>query len=153
MSESWGGARTPGSPAAVSGPGALSARTDGGVMNPNSPSYGEGATLETLKAGAPMGAPPSGGTAPAPGGGVDLLAAVTGFDAPSARPDEPVTAGASAGAGPGLEALGLPLTPEDERQADVKALGPGAINALVAASQRADATPSFRRLVRKALYF
>ena len=153
MSESWGGARTPGAPAAVSGPGALSARTDGGVMNPNSPSYGEGATLETLKAGAPMGpaqASPGGGGAP---GGVDLLSALTGFDAPSTRPGEPVTAGAAAGAGPGLEALGLPLTPEDERQADVKALGPAAINVLVAAAQGADATPSFRRLVRKALYF
>ncbi len=154
MSESWGGARTPGAPAAVSGPGALSARTDGGVMNPNSPSYGEGATLETLKAGAPMGAAPAGGgAAPGAGGGVDLLSALTGFDAPSTRPGEPVTAGAAAGAGPGLEALGLPLTPEDERQADVKALGPAAINVLVAAAQGADATPSFRRLVRKALYF
>lgn len=149
MAEGWGGARTPSSPATVSGPGALSARTDGGVMNPNSPSYGEGATLETLKAGAPLAA--GGGGVSAPARGADPLAALTPLGAPTTDPTTPVTAGAALGDGPGVSALGLPQTPDDEKRADAKALGP-ALQVLIAAAGREDATPSFRRLVRQTLY-
>lgn len=151
MADGHGGYRQPANPAVISNPGAGSARTDGGVMNPNSPSYGEGATLETMKAGAPL-AGAGGASAPAPGGAAaSLLDGVTGLGAPSMSGD-PVTSGAAMGAGPGVDALGLPQDATGEDRADREALGPAALQALVAASTREDATPSFRRLVRSVLY-
>lgn len=145
MSE-HGGVRTPSSPAMVSGPGAMSARTDGGVMNPNSPSYGEGADLESLASAAPMGAAPPGGSAPQGGG----APALPSFNSPG-DPSVPITSGAALGAGPGVGALGLPQGEGEERRADARALGP-ALQVLIAATTRSDATQSFRRLVREALY-
>lgn len=146
----WGGVRTPANPAPVSGPGAMSARTDGGPLNPNAPAYGESSDLQNLKQAAPM-AGPSGASA---GGGSAMagaLAQIVGMGDPS-QDNRPVTAGADAGAGPGSEALGLPTSPADEKRADVQKLDRGLLLALVSASQRPDATPSFRRLVRTALY-
>jgi len=151
MSESWGGARTPSAPAAVSGPGALSARTDGGVLNPGEPEYGERQALENLRSAAPV-AGAGGGRVSAPAAApVDPLASIVGLGAPSTDPNTPVTAGANAGAGPDASVLGLPQSPGDEKRADARALGP-AVQVLIAASQQGDASPSFRRLVREALY-
>lgn len=111
-----GGYRQPSSPAPVSGPGALSKRTDGGpgqpVRAPSGGAYGERQELEQLQQSAPLAETPGGDVgAPMP---VDLTEGVIGFDAPSQMPDEPVTAGASMGAGPGLEALGLPNQPDED---------------------------------------
>lgn len=93
-----GGYRQPTNPAPVSGPGALSQRTDGGPADgqamralPNA-AYGENKEFQQIQAGAPMAEDP--GT-PMP----------MGIDAPSTRPAEPVTAGADMGAGPGSEVL------------------------------------------------
>lgn len=149
MSESWGGARTPSAPAAVSGPGALSARTDGGVMDASSPAYGEGVTLENLRAGAPTAGSRGAPTSAAPA--ANPLESVIGFGAPTQQPGTPVTAGAAAGSGPGPEALGLPQSPIEETRADARVLAP-VMQALIAATTRRDATPSYRRLVRQALY-
>lgn len=146
MSESWGGARTPAAPAAVSGPGALSARTDGGVMDPNSPSYGEVADVQSLQQAAPL-AGPSGAAAQGGAPGGNPLAALMGLGAPGSG-GLPVTAGASAGAGPGPEALGLPGDALSEDKADAQSLSPATINALLAEASRPTATPSFKRLVR-----
>lgn len=147
----WGGVRTPATPAPVSGPGAMSARTDGGVMNPNAPAYGENLELQNLQSQAPVagsaGAPASPGGAPVAAGGPTAIP----LGAPS-QDGRPVTAGAAAGAGPGLEALGIPTDPMSEKLADQKALDPGLVKALIAASMRGDATPSFRRMVRSVLY-
>lgn len=151
MSESWGGARTPSNPAAVSGPGALSARTDGGVMNSAEPEYGERQALENLSSGAPL-AGGGGGAVSGPTAGQNPLASLVGLGAPSQMSDVPVTAGAAAGDGPGLSALGIPQSPGEETRADVRALGEAQIQALIAAAGRDDATPSFRRLVRRVLY-
>lgn len=151
-----GGYRQPANPAVVSGPGAGSARTDGGmgtggVLNPNSPQYGEGATLESLKAGAPMASGGGGGGAPQGGAPVDPIAALTALGAPSQLPDMPVTAGAASGEGPGVDVLGLPQTPADQDRADVAALPPGLVKMLIRRAESADATPSFRQVVRKVL--
>lgn len=149
MSESWGGARTPSAPAAVSGPGALSARTDGGILNPGEPEYGERQALENLRSAATTA---GGGRVSAPAAApVDPLASIVGLGAPSSDPTMPVTAGADAGDGPDSSILGLPQSSGDEKRADARALGP-AMQALIAASQQGDASPSFRRLVREALY-
>ena len=91
-----GGYRRPSSPAPVSGPGALSARTDGGptqgqMVAPGG-EYGARQEMESIQGGAPMmGGGGSTPTAAAPQ--IDRSSLVP-FDAPTARPDEPVTAGA-----------------------------------------------------------
>lgn len=106
-----GGYRQPANPAPVSGPGALSKRTDGGPgarqaasKLPNA-KYGEQKNFQEIQSGAPMekGGAPVGtlGESPTP------TPPPPGLDAPSARPGEPVTSGADAGGGLGSDALGL----------------------------------------------
>lgn len=104
-----GGYRKPSKPAAVSGPGKFSKRTDGGPgKQPVRPitglPYGEGQEMEDLQGSAPMS--DTQGT-PAPSGGGFTLPSVTPIGAPTERPDEPTTAGAPVGDGPGPEALGM----------------------------------------------
>lgn len=105
----------PQNPAGVSGPGALSKRTDGGPAQalktlPDA-KYGENAQFQSLQQGAPLSASPS-----PQGGGMPFdqnslppnpaAGQVTPLSAPTARPNEPVTAGAAVGPGPGPSALG-----------------------------------------------
>lgn len=113
-----GGYRQPGNPAPVSGPGALSKRTDGGpgqpVRTPSGGAYGERQELEQLQQAAPVSASPGGDVgAPQP---ADITEGLVGFDAPTQEPDTPVTAGAAMGDGPGLEALGLPNEADQDLQ-------------------------------------
>lgn len=78
----------------VSAPGAMSTRTDLAaqpVRDIPASYWGEGKELREIQAGAPMAAVPP----PRP---IDLFA-------PTERPDEPVTAGADMGPGPGSEIL------------------------------------------------
>lgn len=112
-----GGYRQPSNPAPVSGPGALSRRTDGGpgqpVQAPSGGKYGERQELEQLQQAAPVSASPGGDVGmPQPAG--DITAGLVGLDAPTQEPDTPVTAGAARGEGPGLEALGLPNAPDQD---------------------------------------
>lgn len=107
-----GGYRRPANPAPVSGPGSLSQRTDGGpgakqaaVKLPDA-GYGEQQDFQSIQSGAPIAKGPQG----APGGAgapQPPTAPPPGLDAPSSRPDEPVTHGADAGQGPGMDSLGL----------------------------------------------
>jgi hypothetical protein len=111
-----GGYRQPGSPAPVSGPGALSKRTDGGpsqpVRTPSGGAYGERQALEQMQQAAPLSASPGGDVgSPVP---ADLTEGLVGLDSPTQDPDTPVTAGAAMGEGPGLEALGLPNAPDQD---------------------------------------
>jgi hypothetical protein len=115
-----GGYRQPGNPAPVSGPGALSKRTDGGgpgnqqpVRVPTGGSYGDATQMQKLQQSAPLGASPGGDVAPA--GGLALPPGV-GFGEPTQQPDVPVTDGAAMGAGAGLEALGLTPQRDDDMQ-------------------------------------
>lgn len=99
MANGHGGPRTPNDPAAVSGPGALSARTDGGATQAPQVAagngYGERKALMDMQAGAPM-----------QGGGISR-AMLPSLTDPTGRPDEPVTAGADAGPGIGSMAAGI----------------------------------------------
>jgi hypothetical protein len=120
-----GGYRQPGSPAPVSGPGSLSKRTDGGpgsahqpIRVPTGGQYGDASQLRADQQGAPVAASAGGDQAPPPG----LLAGLslppgTSFAEGTTRPDEPVTAGAASGPGPGPEALGLPNQEGQDMQA------------------------------------
>ena len=110
-----GGYRRPGSPAAVSGPGALSKRTDGkaNMMDLPDAGYGENADFKGIEAGATLGA----GNPPA-GPPVDMASAapsrpVVPLSEGTQMPDTPVTAGADYGPGVGSGALGLGPTEQD----------------------------------------
>jgi len=106
-----GGARVPERPAAVSGPGANSARTDGGPADrkmgtaslaAGGGSYGDRKAIEEQAAAAPVATGGSeGGGSPngAAGGG-----APQGAFGPTNRPSEPITAGMAQPPGEGPDA-------------------------------------------------
>lgn len=105
----------PQNPAGVSGPGALSKRTDGGpaqaLKDLPDAKYGENSQFQALQQGASLSASPSpqGQTQPFDANSLPPNPAagqVVPLSAASGRPDEPVTAGAALGAGPGVSALG-----------------------------------------------
>lgn len=135
-----GGYRAPANPAQVSGPGALSQRTDSPQPNMQLPNakYGEQQDFQQVQSGAPMHAPPG---PPTPGSGGVPAAMPTGLGAPSARPDEPVTAGAAAG--PGADPSVLQLPQGDTRDTLREQFRP-ILNALVRESQSPYATQSFK---------
>lgn len=112
MAGTHGGYRRPANPAAVSGPGNLSRRTDGGpgakkapIQNLPDAGYGEQAEFRGIQQGAPIAqaAKPN----PASPGGAPTSVTPPPLDAPSSRGDEPVTAGVDMGDGPGSDVLGL----------------------------------------------
>lgn len=80
----------------VSGPGALSQRTDMVASDPNI--YGDRKATEELMSAAPMA---KARPVPAP-------APITSLFSPTERPNEPVTTGNPLGAGGGPEVLNLP---------------------------------------------
>lgn len=115
-----GGYHPPRNPAPSSGPGALSRRTDGGPAQPvreiRNAAYGEGKEFRELQQGAPLPQAPAAPRPPAPSSAPAAPAGppITPLSAPSTRPQEPVTAGADMGAGPGMDALGLPDRTEQD---------------------------------------
>lgn len=134
MANGHGGDRTPSKPAAVSGPGALSGRTDGQAQRiANGGGYGDRKAMQEIQSGAPM-AEATGAPAPAP---VPLTA-------PSQRPDEPVTAGAAAGAGIGPEAAGI----QDDEQGTLEQLKP-LLRSMETIANLPSSNPQFRSFVRK----
>lgn len=115
-----GGYQAPARPAVQSGPGSLSQRTDGGPASKQAmryisgmPNYGDGQDMMQIQSGAPMAATPS----PTPVSAAQMAQnvqqqqqpqkPVTPLTAPTMRPNEPVTAGAATGAGPGMSILGI----------------------------------------------
>lgn len=102
------GYQPPANPAPVSGPGALSQRTDGGPSQPRmqlpDAAYGEQAAFQEIQGGAPMAAEPP---MPMP----------PGLMGPSARPEEPLTAGVPVG--PGSNTL---RTPPSVMEQDMQAI-------------------------------
>jgi hypothetical protein len=97
-----GGYRKPENPAPISGPGALSQRTDGGPTQPakyiSGLPYGEGQATYDQQTAAPMAS----NNSPQP---TLQMPAPTPLMAPTERPDEPVTAGIDIGPGPGSEVM------------------------------------------------
>jgi hypothetical protein len=86
------------------GPGKFSTRTD--KLELGSKAYGEGVETQAIKSGAPLAK--TGDVRPARAGDVREAATqapVTELYAPSQRPNEPITAGADIGEGPGSNAL------------------------------------------------
>ena len=105
MANTHGGYRQPANPAPVSGPGALSQRTDGGAKDGmQAPTYmpdlgyGKGGENMANQQAAPLAGTPA--PTPAP--------TVVPLTAPTQRPTEPITAGVDFGPGPGSEAVQVP---------------------------------------------
>jgi hypothetical protein len=142
-----GGYRQPSKPAVQSGPGPLSQRVDGGSASKQTARYIAGgdygdAGLLPIQNAAPMAAT----NMPAPqavqGNAQPQEQAqasqVTPLTISTQRPDEPVTAGAASGPGPGPEALRLPVMGMQgggTAQASVKNL-----------ATRPDASPQLKQL-------
>jgi hypothetical protein len=110
--------------AGVSGPGPYAKRTDVGTpeMKMGSIAYGEGVETQAIKSGAPLGKTPDAVSEPS-----DRLRKeqaqppVTELFAPTQRPDEPVTAGIDAGAGPGSSALVMQSKFAQRKMSDILA--------------------------------
>jgi len=101
-----GGMRTPANPAPVSGPGALSQRTDGQPARyASGMPYGDGQDFYDIQTSAPMASTDNVAAgkrvARRSSQSVAGTAPVTPLFAPTERPEEPVTAGAAMGPGPG----------------------------------------------------
>lgn len=101
----------------VSGPGKFSQRTDKAVGNANATlpdaGYGEQKSYQDQKSGAPMASAPGADFAAMFG---DAASRVVPMNAPTTQPGVPVTAGAAAGAGPGMDALGLANQSKEDLQ-------------------------------------
>jgi hypothetical protein len=108
-----GGYRKPGNPAPVSGPGALSRRTDGRVAEGFA--YGMNKQINEQAAGAPMAKAVT-AAAVRPMNVAPQLPAVTPITAETERPDELVTSGVDGTPGPGSEALILPNRSDSEAE-------------------------------------
>jgi len=100
-----GGYRQPSNPAPVSAPGALSQRTDGGAIDGMTQpqqaytgfKYGENQAIQEQQSGASMAGNPF------------PMADISPLNAPTARPEEPVTTGINMGEGAGTEVMrGMP---------------------------------------------
>jgi len=139
-----GGYRKPSKPAATSGPGALSQRTDGRpqpVRDLPNADYGEAGQFREIQQGAALASAPQ-ATTPAGGAGADPLAGMGDFAAETGMPDVPVTDGADAGLGAGTDALNLP-----GRQADSQFMA-RYLPLLLRAATRDDAAPGLKKAVR-----
>lgn len=102
MADGHGGYRAPAHPAPVSGPGAMSQRTDGrqAIRDLPDAKYGENAAFRAAEGAAPM----SGGGPMAQAAGPNLspdLSGIVGLADSSQRPDESIMAGMPMGAGAG----------------------------------------------------
>jgi len=142
-----GGYRQPSKPAVQSGPGALSQRVDGGPASKQTAryiaggNYGDGG-LMGIQQGAPMSATPT----PQPqtpqvqsqGLMQNQGSPVVPLTAPTMRPNEPVTAGAAAGPGPGPEALRIPISGMQQ--------APTGIATVQNLASRPDASPQLKQL-------
>jgi len=133
-----GGYQAPANPAPASGPGALSQRTDGGPADSQAAQYvsglpyGEGQAFMAQQQAAPLAAS---GMMPEP-------APIVPLNAPTQRPDEPVTAGADAGPGPGMA---KDVAADKEFKATIAAYMP----VLMHVASRSSTSPETRNIIRQ----
>ena len=139
-----GGYQAPANPAPVSGPGAKSQRTDGGPADTQAAQYvsglpfGEGQAFMAQQQAADMSAS---GMMPEP-------APIVPLNAPTQRPYEAVTAGADAGEGPGMSALGLgakDVAADKEFKATIASYMP----VLMHVASRSTTSPETRNIIRQ----
>lgn len=139
-----GGYQAPTNPAPVSGPGALSQRTDGGPADTQAAQYvsglpyGEGQALMATQQAAPMAASSA----------MPQSAPIVPLNAPSQRPNEPVTAGADAGPGPGMSSLGLGAK-DVAANTESRAIMASYVPALLNIAAQPGTSPETRNIIRQ----
>lgn len=120
----------------VSGPSTFSKRTD---LEYQSQNYGDGVAYDAAKSGAPLAtAQKSPMLSEAP----QVSAATPGLYDPTARPNEPITAGANIGEGVGSDALMMNQIKTDDKDIVAKYLP-----SLSAMASQQDTPESFRAFV------
>lgn len=140
---SHGGYREPKNPAQVSGPGAMSKRTDGGQVSMDLPNakYGENADYQEIQQGAPVASNTGGPSALAQ----SLFSQLQPINSPSAEPNTPVTNGSQYG--PGLDQSALAANnPAAAEAQQLKASG--VLRLMVQVADSDQGTPAFRSYVR-----
>ena len=141
-----GGYQKPSKPAPVSGPGAMSKRTDSQpVRNPGGMPYGENADFQDIQSSAPMAAtrtPQTQGQRAASQPGATPI----GLAAPTERPDEPLTEGNPLGPGAGPDVLSV-LPPRAQSAQDAVALKKY-LPSLQATANMQGVPPSFVKFVQ-----
>ena len=147
MAEQRGGYQRPQNPAPVSGPGRMSRRTDGGPSQGArymaGGDYGEGEEMMNLQRSAPMSK--AAGTPLPPPPSERPMRKPTPLDAPSQRPEEPLTSGSIMGPGPGSEVLSRdPMQSPQSELMGIKAHLPS----LMRMANQPDAPASFVRFVK-----
>jgi hypothetical protein len=133
MANGHGGYRRPANPAPVSGPGALSKRTDGRQPTMELPNakYGEAQAFREAQQAAPVS------------GGMPDLSGIVPFGAPTQRPEEPLTAGMPFGPGGGPSVPAQPVA--NEAAAKLRSYLP----VLTLLASQDDADPATRQFVRQ----
>lgn len=148
---SHGGYREPSNPATVSGPGALSRRTDGGQVKVDLPNaaYGENADYQDIQNGAtvpqnnipmPQGASPDAAA---------LFSQLVPMGAKSTQPGTPVTDGAAYGPGAGMDAITPPPNPNKQEAEFLQQVG--ILQLMLQVEGSDDATPGFKQYVRNVI--
>lgn len=136
-----GGYQQPSSPAPVSGPGAMSRRTDRGqpIRDPGGLAYGDNQELRTTQQAAPMAQAPQGAPAEPD---VPLTAMSPNMHDPTNYPNRSVFNGMPFGPGAGPEALNQP-----EESAATRSKLNTMLPTLLRAAEGPDVSPEFRRMV------
>ena len=144
-----GGYQKPSNPAPVSGPGALSQRTDGGpaqapMYMPGMKSMGStGREQMAQQQGAALYKAPTSGSAMS--SIMDNLPPLTAIDAPTELPDQPIADGTTAFGGAGPEGLNLPR--QEDTSIDKQRLM-SYLPALESAANMPNASMAFKNYVR-----
>lgn len=144
-----GGYQAPSRPAPVSGPGAMSKRTDGGPGQPQrdlaNAAYGEQQDFQQIQAGARMQQAPDAGAAV--GQQARQMPKITGLGEETQRPDEPVTAGSPSGPGGGPASIGVSSSFKEQNQLDARKIAEY-LPSLEHAANQPGVPPSFVRFVK-----
>lgn len=141
-----GGYRAPADPAPVSGPGALSQRTDGKQPLARIPNagYGEQKAYQEQQQGAPLAESNPAAAAGQAGPNINVVP----FGDATQMPATPVTDGADAGAGMGLAGLGLD-SPEAAASREDNRYAATMLPVLEWYGNQPFASPGIRQLVRR----
>jgi hypothetical protein len=147
MADGRGGYRRPTKPAAASGPGRLSKRTDGRQPSMTLPDakYGEQQAFQNAQQAAPMAESAGGMGAPSAAPAGPNPSNVVPFGAPTQNPDQPVTAGLPMGPGAGSTASPVQPTLTPQQVTRLKPYIP----TLVLLASADDADPATKQFVRQ----
>jgi len=152
MAENRGGYQRPKNPAPTSGPGALSKRTDGGPTQAAKYmpglEYGQGQVNMINQQSAPLaGNPMTSAPKYQDFRAGERDAGIVPLDAPSQRPNEPITQGVNIGKGLGSEALSMTKPDDTNFRTNISSYRP-VLNYI---SDQPNTSPETRQAIRQLL--